>query len=360
MHPERPRDVAGTTFQLLALAALIASVLWIVSPFLVATAWATTIAIATWPILLRVEVGLGGRRPLAVAVMTAALLLILVVPFYLGIAAIVEGARRVADWSKSLATLAVAEPPAWVGSVPVVGSRLVTRWRQLAAGDPQEVAARLAPFAQRAGLWFVGRVGGLGLFLVQAILTVVVVAILYSNGEAAAGGVRRFARRLAGPHGDEAVDLAARAVKAVALGVVVTAILQTALTGIGLLVVGVPFASILIAVVFVLAIAQVGPALVLIAVVVWVYARMGAVWGTGFLAWAILCSTFDNVLRPILIKRGADLPLLLIFAGVIGGLIAFGAIGLFIGPTVLAVAYALLADWVSEGDPRGAAPASAS
>jgi predicted PurR-regulated permease PerM len=244
--------------------------------------------------LLRVEARLGGRRSLAVAVMTAALLLILVVPFYLGIAAIVDSARQIADWSKSLATLAVAEPPAWVGSVPVVGSRLVTRWRQLAAGDPQEVAARLAPFAQRAGLWFVGHVGGLGLLLLQVILTVIVVAILYSNGETAAGGVRRFARRLAGPHGDEAVDLAARAVRAVALGVVVTAILQTALTGIGVLVVGVPFAAILIALVFVLAIAQVGPALVLIPVVVWVYARMGAVWGTGFLAWAILCSTFGS------------------------------------------------------------------
>jgi predicted PurR-regulated permease PerM len=228
----------------------------------------------------------------------------------------------------------------------------------LAAAGPQDVAAHLAPFAQWAGLWFVGQVGGLGLLLLQVILTVVIVAILYSNGEVAAGGVRRFARRLAGSHGEEALDLAARAVRAVALGVVITAILQTALTGIGFLVVGVPFATILTVVVFVLAIAQLGPALVLIPVVVWVYARVGTVWGTGFLVWAMLCGTFDNVLRPILIKRGADLPLLLIFAGVIGGLIAFGAIGLFIGPMVLAVAYTLLANWVSEDDPHGQGPAA--
>ena len=84
---------------------------------------------------------------------------------------------------------------------------------------------------------------------------------------------------------------------------------------------------------------------------IWVYSARGGVWGSGFLLWAIVCSTFDNFLRPMLIKRGADLPLLLIFAGVIGGLIAFGVIGLFIGPVVLAVAYTLMVDWVSQGDP---------
>ena len=96
----------------------------------------------------------------------------------------------------------------------------------------------------------------------------------------------------------------------------------------------------------------------LIAATIWVYAKSGAVWGSGFLVWAIFCGTLDNFLRPLLIKRGADLPLLLIFAGVIGGLIAFGVIGLFIGPVVLAVAYTLLVDWVSEGqeEPPSAIP----
>ena len=88
--------------------------------------------------------------------------------------------------------------------------------------------------------------------------------------------------------------------------------------------------------------------------IVWVYSKSGGVWGTGFLVWAIFCGTFDNFLRPLLIKRGADLPLLLIFAGVIGGLIAFGVIGLFIGPVVLAVAYTLLVDWVAESSPTEA------
>ena len=134
------------------------------------------------------------------------------------------------------------------------------------------------------------------------------------------------------------------------------------MVGLGLTVVGVPFAAILTAVSFMLSVAQIGPGILLIPATIWVYASEGAVWGTGFLVWAIFCGTFDNFLRPVLIRRGADLPLLLIFTGVIGGLIAFGIIGLIIGPVVLAVAYTLLVEWVSEGEmtPRGktARPAS--
>jgi predicted PurR-regulated permease PerM len=177
-----------------------------------------------------------------------------------------------------------------------------------------------------------------------------IAAILYANGETAARGMLTFANRLAGPAGEKAMHLAAQAVRGVALGVVVTAILQSILAGVGLAVAGVPFAAFLTAVMFILSVAQIGPGPVLIAAVIFVYSRSGALWGTGLLVWAIFCATFDNVVRPMLIKRGADLPLLLIFAGVIGGLIAFGVIGLFIGPVVLAVAYTLLIDWMSENE----------
>jgi predicted PurR-regulated permease PerM len=344
-------DLARTTFQLLALGALIVSSFWIVRPFLMASTWAAMIAVATWPLLLRTQTCLGGRRSLAVAVMTLALLLILLVPFYFGVTTIVENAGLITEWSKSLATLSLPQPPAWLASLPVIGSKLTVRWQQLAAASPEEISARLAPFARTVALWFVGQVGSLGLLLIQFLLTVVVVALLYSKGETVARGADRFARRLAGPQGENAVHLAGQAIRAVALGVVVTAIAQSVLAGIGLAIAGLPFVTFLIALVFVLSVAQVGPALVLIPATIWVYDRSGAVWGTAFLAWAIFCSIIDNFLRPLLIKRGADLPLLLIFAGVIGGLIAFGVIGLFIGPVVLAVAYTLLVEWVSAGDP---------
>ncbi len=349
MEANRSPDIARTTLQLLALAVLIASSFWIVRPFLVALTWAAMIAVATWPLLLYAQARLGGRRFLAVASMTIALLLILVVPLYLGIDTIVENANRIANWSKSLETLAIPQPPAWVEALPVVGAKVAERWQGLAAAGPEELAARISPYASAVALWLVGQVGGIGMLLVQFLLTVAIAAILYANGEAAARGADQFARRLAGPQGVNAVHLAGQAIRGVALGVVVTAIAQSTATGIGLATVGVPFAAILTAVAFVLCIAQVGPGLVLIPAVIWVYSTRGAAWGTGFLVWAIFCATFDNFLRPMLIKQGADLPLLLIFAGVIGGLIAFGVIGLFIGPVMLAVTYTLLLDWVTQG-----------
>ncbi len=350
MEMRSSSDLARTTFQLLALGALVAASFWIVRPFLMALAWATMIVVATWPLLAYAQAWLGGRRSFAVAVMTIALLLILVVPLYFGITTIVDSTEQIVGWSKSLATLTVPQPPGWVETVPVIGAKFAARWQQLAAAAPEEVSARLSPYARTLVVWFVGQVGSIGLLLLQFLLTVIIAAILYTNGETAARAADRFARRLAGPQGENAVHLAAQAIRGVALGVVVTAILQSGLAGIGLAIAGVPFAAILTAVMFILAVAQVGPALVLIPAVIWVYMKSGAVWGTGFLAWAVFCGTFDNFLRPLLIKRGADLPLLLVFAGVIGGLIAFGVIGLFIGPVVLAVAYTLLVDWVSQGD----------
>src|SRR5262249_28787131 len=339
---------------------LIATVFWIVRPFLVALTWATTIAVATWPLLLKAQSWLGGRRSIAVALMTTLLLMTLVVPLYLGITSIVSNAEEIAGWAQSLAKLSVPQPPAWVGTLPLIGAKLVARWQEFAAKSPDELAALVEPIAHKLALWFVGQVGGVGMLLVQFLLTAIIAAILYAKGETAARGAERFAPRLAGEEGAKAVSLAAQAVRAVALGVVVTAILQSALVAIGLAIAGVPFAAILTALTFMLAVAQVGAAPVLIGAVIWVYTVKGGGWGTVFLVWAIFCATFDNLLRPLLIKRGADLPLLLIFGGVVGGLIAFGIVGLFIGPVVLAVAYTLLMDWMPEGGQTEAAGKSVS
>jgi len=350
MEPDRSSDLARTTLQLLALGALIAASLWIIWPFLVALVWAATVAIATWPLLLRAQSWLGGRRALAVALMTILLLLILIVPLYFAITAISGNVGQIAEWSKSLTNFAHAQPPAWIESLPLVGGKIAALWRQIAAAGPSEVSAHLAPFARIVTLWLLSRVGSLGMLVLQFLLTTMIAAILYGNGETAARGTLTFAHRLAGPSGEKAALLAAQAVRGVAMGVVVTAILQSILAGLGLLVAGVPFPALLTLLMFLLSVAQIGPAPVLIGAIVLVYYQSGVLWGSGLLVWSIFCVTLDNVLRPMLIRRGADLPLLLIFAGVIGGLIAFGVIGLFIGPVVLAVAYTLLLDWVSEGD----------
>jgi predicted PurR-regulated permease PerM len=140
----------------------------------------------------------------------------------------------------------------------------------------------------------------------------------------------------------------------VALGVVVTAVAQTALGGLGLLAVGVPFAPLLTAIIFILCLIQLGPGLVMVPAVVWMYYSGEVLWATVLLVFTVVAATMDQFIRPVLIRRGADLPILLILAGVIGGLIAFGILGIFIGPTVLAVAYTLLNAWMADSDQHAA------
>jgi predicted PurR-regulated permease PerM len=189
----------------------------------------------------------------------------------------------------------------------------------------------------------------MGGMLLQFLMVVAFSAILYSNGEVAARGVRRFGRRLAAQRGEDSVILAGQAIRAVALGVGATAVVQTLLAALGLIVAGVPFAGFLSAVILLLCIAQLGPALILFPAVGWMFWTDQNAWGTALLAWSVVVTLLDNFLRPVLIKKGADLPLLLIFAGVIGGLLGFGLIGLFVGPVVLAVTYTLLEAWIEDG-----------
>jgi predicted PurR-regulated permease PerM len=215
---------------------------------------------------------------------------------------------------------------------------------------PEEIAAKLGPYVGAAVRWVAAEAGTVGMLLLQFLLTVVVAAVMYSSGETAARGVRRFAHRLAGQRGDDVAVLAAQAIRGVALGVVVTALVQSMLGGLGLLVAGVPLAGVLTAVMLMFCLAQVGPTLVLVPAVAWLYWSGDNVWGTVLLVWTLFVGTLDNFLRPFLIKQGADLPLLLIFAGVIGGLLSLGLLGIFVGPVVLAVAYTLLEAWMDDGD----------
>jgi predicted PurR-regulated permease PerM len=194
------------------------------------------------------------------------------------------------------------------------------------------------------------------MIVVRFLLTVIIVALLYLKGEEAAGWVLSFANRLAGRQGREAAILAGKAIRGVALGVVLTGLIQAALGGAGLALAGVPGTALLTGIIFVLCLAQLGPMPVLLPAVGWLYWSGEALWGTILLVWTVFVGTFDNFLRPFLIRRGVDLPLVLVFTGVIGGLIAFGVIGLFIGPVVLAVTYTLLAEWVRGGTAEGDAP----
>jgi len=353
---QKQQDLTRVFLAILLMAVLIGASFWILRPFLLSVVWAVMIVVATWPMMLRLQARLR-RRGLAVTIMSGAMILIFVVPLALAIQMLVDNTDTMIEWARSLQSASIPPPPDWLAGIPVVGAKIADAWTSVAASGKEALVSRLVPYIGDAAHWIAGGLGSVGLLSIQFLLTVVISTIMYINGEAARAGLIRFGRRLAGDRGESVIVLAGQAIRAVALGVVVTALAQTILAGIGLAAAGVPFAGLLTAVILVLCIAQLGPILVLAPAVIWLFWTDQTGWGVALLVWTVLVGALDNVLRPILIRRGADLPLLLIFAGVIGGLIAFGIIGLFVGPVALAVSYTLLKEWVNERE--GAAPVEA-
>ena len=344
-------ELARITLSVLAIGGLIVGSLWVLSPFLPAFVWATTIVVASWPAMCRLERAFGGRRAPAVATMAVALLAILLMPLGVALQAILDHADDLVALLERLPTASLPAAPEWLGKVPLAGERVQAAWNRLASGGMADLIAQAQPHARAAASWFAKQAGSFALLLAQFVLIVILAAVLYAGGESWAAWVRRFARRLADEQGERMVILAGQAIRGVALGVVVTALVQSVLGGIGLAIVGVPFAGVLTAIMFALCIAQLGPILVLLAATAWAYYSLGAGWGTFLLVWSLVVGLMDNFLRPVLIRRGADLPLLLIFAGVVGGLVAFGIVGIFVGPVVLAVTYTLLENWVAARPP---------
>ena len=343
-----PGELARIMLLVITIGLLLVSSLWILTPFIGALAWATMIVVSTWPILLKVQQSAGGRRWVAVVVMTIVALATFVVPLLAAVSSMFDAAQRSPAVLRDLIGGGLGPPPDWIAGLPVVGARIAEKWTALAAGGPEALVETIRPYARSAATSMLALTGGLGALLLQMLLTIVIAAILYSGGETAARGVLSFAHRLGGTRAEDTVHLAAKAVRSVALGVLVTALVQSALAGLGLWVAGVPHPGLFTAIAFVLAVAQLGPMLVLIPAVIWLYWSGHPGWGTALLIWSIPVIALDNVLRPILIRRGVELPMLLIIAGVIGGLIAFGVIGLFVGPVVLAASYTLLREWISE------------
>jgi predicted PurR-regulated permease PerM len=341
-------DLTRSTLAIFFIVGLLALSLWVLSPFLAATVWATMIVVATWPWLIALERLFGGRRTPAVAVMSVGMLLLLVGPLWWAITTIADRSEQLTSFWKTLMDNGIPPPPDWVEAIPYVGEKIATAWQGFIDGGASGLLDHITPYASSTGRWLLSQFGGLGGMLIQFLLVVVIAAILYASGEAAAAMARAFGKRLAGERGEDAIVLAGQAIRAVALGVGVTALVQTVLGGLGLVIAGVPFAAVLSAAMLMLCIAQAGPSLVLFPAVAWMYWEGDMGWATFLLVWSLVVVSLDNFLRPMLIKRGADLPLLLIFAGVIGGLLSFGLIGIFVGPVALAVTYTLLRAWMAE------------
>ncbi len=346
------RDITHTTLSVIFIGVLMLSSFWILRPFLGSLVWASVIVVATWPAFEKLEHLMAGRRGLAVAAMALTILLIILVPITLAVVTIIGNVDNITEHIRTLSAHSLSAPPDWVSRIPLFGEKIVERWREFASLSTEERTAPLLPYARAAAQWFVVQAGSLGKTMLYFLLTVIIASILYAKGPLARDGILRFARRLAGHQGQEVAILAAKAVRGVVLGVVVTALIQATVGGLGLFITGVPAAALLTAVMLILCLAQLGPLLVLIPSTVWLYWSGHPAWGTVLLVMSLIAGTIDNVVRPFLIRKGADLPLLLIFSGVIGGLTAFGIIGLFIGPVILAVTYTLLKAWVADDAPE--------
>jgi predicted PurR-regulated permease PerM len=346
-----PFDLARLILASIGILGLLLLSLWILSPFFTAMIWALMIVVACWPLMLRMQRILVGRRALAVAAMTVMMLMVFILPLALAAGTIVANADTLWSWGRMAADFELPPPPGWVATVPLVGARITEAWNMLRAAGLESIVQRAAPYALAAAQVAAAQAGSLGLLIVHVLLTVLVAAVMFAQGEKGAHIALVVANRVGGQSGEEAVRLAASAIRSVALAVVGTALIQTTLAGLGLAIAGVPFAGLLSAAALMLCIAQLGPGLILIPAVIWLYWSGDAGWGTFLLLWSLVAITIDNVVRPMLVQFGADLPLLLIFAGVTGGLLSMGLVGLFVGPVVLAVTWRLFEAWAGEDNP---------
>nr|WP_255809475.1 AI-2E family transporter YdiK [Achromobacter sp. ACRQX] len=349
--PRQSVDIARVLLVIVMLLALMIGSLYVLRPFLPGLIWATTIVVATWPVLLSIQRHCGGRRWLATVAMLLILLFVIVLPLYQAISTLALHGGAIMAAVKSLPDYALLAPPAWIGSIPLAGPRIAQEWQTLSDAGAGGLLARIEPYLTTAAHWLLGHAAIVGVFVMHMLITVIIAGILYSKGDIAADFARRFANRLAGQRGVAAIRLAASAIRAVALGIVVTAVVQSALGGIGLWIAGVPAAGILTALMVMLCLAQLGPFLPMLGGVAWLFQNDMKLAAAVLLVWAIVVGTLDNLLRPLLIKRGVNLSMLLILSGVLGGMFAFGIVGLFIGPVILAVTSTLLKAWIDEVPP---------
>jgi predicted PurR-regulated permease PerM len=324
--------------------------LWVLRPFLPATIWATTIVVAVWPLLLRMQRMVGGSRGLAVTLMTLLVLVLFVLPFWLAVTTILSHLDSLTGLVHAAVAFRIPPPPDWVGHLPLIGEKAAEVWARFQGDGIGTVLPKTTPYVGSVAQWFLGSIGSFGRLLLQFLLTTVIVAIMSTHGETGADIASRFGHRLAGDRGQQMVVLAGRAIRAVALGVMVTSLADAIVGGVGLWVAGVPLAPVLTAVMFIVCVAQAGPGIVLIPAVIWMYVSGRYLMGTVLLVVTVVAIVIDNLLRPMLIRKEANLPMLLVLVGVLGGLAAFGLIGLFIGPAVLAVSYTLLRAWIAEDE----------
>jgi predicted PurR-regulated permease PerM len=333
-----------------AIAILALACLLILRPFISAALWAAILCFTTWPLFIRLRTELGDRRVLASSIATLLLSAIIIAPAAILVSRLSGNITEIIEASRKLIHEGTPAPPAWVASVPLVGPRLAARWTVLSEDSAEQMAAiaKWLPTIEGAVLGS-GRALAAGLF--QIVLSLLLVFLFYCDGEALAKRLHFAISRIGGAEGNHLLQVAGTTIRAVVYGVLGAALLQGVLAACGFMIAGVPGAALLGFLTFVVAVLPGGPLLVGVFPVFWLYRHGSVEWAILIAIWVVMVGSLDNFVRPFLIARGGgEAPLILVVLGVLGGAVAFGLIGLFLGPTLLAVGYCIVDEWSSESE----------
>ncbi|QEY59013.1 AI-2E family transporter [Pseudomonas sp. C27(2019)] len=334
------------------LLSLLGACLWVLAPFMTALFWAAVLAFASWPVMQMLTRALKGNASLAAGLLTGGWVVIVAGPLvWLGFN-IADYIRAGTALIQNIRVTGLPSAPDWLVEVPMLGDRLLELWQ---AADEQGSALFLTakPYMGQMGNWLLARSASIGAGILELALSLVLVFFFYRDGPRLALFVKNSIRRLIKDRADYYLDLVAGTVRRVVNGVIGTAVAQAIVALFGFLVAGVPGALLLAALTFMLSLIPMGPPLVWAPAVAWLFWQQDYGMAIFLLVWGFLViSSVDNFLKPYLISRGGNLPLVVVLMGVFGGLFAFGFMGLFLGPTLLAVAYSLVSDWIASNQPK--------
>ena len=335
-----------TAIRLAVLALLLYWSFVLVQPFISIFIWSAVLAVALYPIFEWISVRLGGRRRLAAALTTILSLLVIIGPATWLALGLVDSVRAISD-RLDPSVMAIPAPPLSIKDWPLIGEPIYQFW-DLASTNLSAAFAALVPQLKPLGARLLRIGADTGLGILKFLIAVIVAGFLFSPAPALATAVKRFSRRLNPARGGELVDQAGATIRAVSRGVIGISVLQALLTGIGLMVAGVPQASLITFAVLILGIIQVGPSIVIIPLIIWSWMTMETTSALLFTVYMVPVNLLDNLLRPLVMGRGLKTPILVILIGVIGGTLAYGITGLFLGPIVLAVIWELIVEWIKE------------
>ena len=317
----------------------------ILRPFVPAIAWGSVIAIAAYPTYQKVKRSLGERGTVAAVLFTAILLAILIVPTALLTGTLVDGIQSMATRVKQ-GTLIIPPPPPKVATWPIIGTPVNRMW-SLASTNLSDLLRRFAPQIRTAVTGLLSASAGIAFTVLQFVLSILVSGFLLAKADDAAKVTRSVASRLFGDNGPEFHKLIGATIRSVSVGILGVAFIQSVLAGLGFLIEGLPSAGLWAVIFLFAAVLQLG-VLVLIPAVIYAFTISGTTKAVIFLIWCVIVALMDNVLKPLLLGRGVGVPIAVVFLGAIGGFIAMGIIGLFVGAIVLSVAYKLFLAWLEK------------